>query len=231
MFSLTLSSSSDLGKNLSEAFMPEKVNFFGIDVSPSMITAIIVSMALILIAAILHITVVRKMTNVPSRTQAFLEMLVSGFSKMAKEDTKEYSNIVGAYIFSAAIFICVTTLLDLWGIRPAFADINTCLAFGIASFIFINIVGYRKKGLIKRIGRYKNPILIITDMAVPVSLSIRLFGSIISGFLIMRLLYSFIFTSFVLPAGIAVITVLLHAFIQAYVYAILTTLFIGEALE
>ena len=231
MTSILLNASSDFGKKLAEAFLPEKINIFGLDVGPSMITALFVTFFLLLIALIINLTVIKRMKNVPNRFQAVLEMIVRAFSKMAMENTETKTVFLGAYLFAGATFICISTLVDLWGIRPAFADINTCFAFGISSFILINIYGYKKKGVLGRIGRYKNPILIITDIAVPISLSIRLFGSILSGFLIMRLTYSFLVTSFVFPAGVALITTLLHAFIQAYVFVILTTLFISEAIE
>ena len=59
----------------------------------------------------------------------------------------------------------------------------------------------------------------------------RLFGSIMSGMLIMEMVYGFLMTSFVVPVIVSVITTLFHALIQAYIFATLTTLFVAEATE
>ena len=78
---------------------------------------------------------------------------------------------------------------------------------------------------------FLNPINIVTDLAVPVSMGFRLFGSIMSGMLIMEMVYGFLFTSFVVPVFVSVVTTLFHALIQAYVFATLTSLFVAEATE
>ena len=46
----------------------------------------------------------------------------------------------------------------------------------------------------------------------------------------MELVYSYIYLSFVLPAALSVIFTLFHAFMQAYVFAMLSSLFFGEAI-
>ncbi len=234
MISTFLSSSNtnqNLGERLTEAFMPPKIAIFGIQLAPSFVSAVLVSFLLIVFALIIHFTVVRKLKNTPGKVQSLLEMLVNTFEKMAGEQTKGYARYVAPFIFVAAIFICLGTLIELVGIRPIFSDINASVALGLSTFFLINVFAFKEKGLVQRLGRYKNPILAVTDIAVPVSLSIRLFGSVVSGFLIMEMLYFSIYTSIVVPAVISVITTLLHAFVQAYVFALLTTLFIGEAIE
>ena len=220
-----------LGERLGNAFMPAKVRFFGLEVSPSFVSAVFISVFLMLLALVLYFTVVRKLKKIPGRLQSFLEMAVGTFDKIAGEQTHEFSGFVGPYIFTAAIFICIGTLVELVGIRPIFSGINASVALGLTTFFLINIFALKRKGLVKRIGRYKNPILIVTDLSVPLSLSIRLFGSVTSGFLIMEMLYFSLATSLVVPAFVSVITTLMHAFVQAYVFALLTSLFIGEAIE
>lgn len=220
-----------LGERLSEAFMPPKVDFLGFAVSPGFVSAMIISGALIVLALVLRFTVISKMTNVPNKIQSFLEMLVNMFSNIAKEQTQEFSPIVSPYIFVASTYICIGTLVELLGIRPVFSDVNACAALGLSTFVLINVFALKKKGPLGRALRYKNPIIAVTDLAVPLSMTVRLFGSIVSGFLIMEMLYFTIFLSIGLPAVISVITTLLHAFVQAYVFALLTSLFIGEAIE
>ena len=219
---------SDLGERLAEALSPEKVSWFGTDilVNPSYYTGFAVMVLLVLLAVILRLTVVRKMKRVPGKVQTILETFVGGFANMA-DGTPSF---VGAYIFIAAIYIGLGTLVELLGFRPIMADLNATLAMGVSTFGLIFFYGFRVHGL-RRFKHFLNPINIVTDLAVPVSMSFRLFGSITSGMLIMELIYGMLFTSFVVPAIVSVLTTLFHALIQAYIFAQLTILFVQEATE
>lgn len=227
-----ISGSNNVRERLTEALLPEKVRLWGeFYVGPSMFTAVGVTILILTICIILRFTVIKNMRVVPKRTQMVLEMVVKSFDKLAKETTHEYAGFMGPYIMASALFIAISTLVDLLGFRPALADINSCFALGLSAFIVIHFFGIKKRGISFRLKRMLNPINIITDIAVPISLSFRLFGSIVSGLLIMNLLYSYLTLSFVLPAFVAVITTLFHAFIQAYIFANLSSLFVGEAIE
>lgn len=215
---------------VTEALEPETVNFLGIDVNPSYFTALGVTIFLLLIAVVIRIFVIPKFKKQPTGFQIMLEKLVTYFDDTAA-DTGKSASFVGPYIFTAASFIAIGTLVELLGVRPAFADINTCFAFGLTTFVYINICGFQQKGLLGRTKHYLNPINIVTDLSVPLSLSLRLFGSIMSGFIIMEVVYNFIYTSFVLPVIVSVITTLFHAAIQSFLFATLTTVFIREAVE
>lgn len=229
MFGFMLAES--VGERLAEALLPEPVRLFGdLSVNPSYFTAVGVTLFLILVAALIRIFFIPKFKEVPSAFQLFLESIVNFFDKLAHDTAHDTANFVGPYIFTAAVYICIGTLVELFGIRPAFADINTCISMGFMTFVIINFFGAKKKKW-RRATRYLNPINIMTDLAVPVSLSIRLFGSIVSGLLIMELVYSYIAMSFAIPAVLSVITTLFHALIQAYIFATLTSLFVGEAIE
>ena len=224
-----LLAANDVNEKLTETLSPEKVSLFGtsVMVNPSFYTALAVSAILIVAAIILRFTVVNKMKDIPGKVQMILEMFVGGFSKMAEG---KYSGFVGGYIAIAAIYIGLGTLVELLGFRPVMADLNACVAMGVSTFGLIFFYGFKANGK-NRLKHFLNPINIVTDLAVPVSLSFRLFGSIMSGLLITELVYSFLFTSFVVPVIVSVITTLFHAFIQAYIFATLSTLFIAEATE
>ena len=63
---------------------------------------------------------------------------------------------------------------------------------------------------------------------LPISMSFRLFGAVLSGLLVTELVYYYVTLSFVLPVVVAVLFTLLHALIQTYVLTMLTALFYGE---
>lgn len=225
MFNLLLSESASLGEVLKEAMFPEKVEFFGLLVNPTLITAVLVSIILLATALIIRLFFIPKFKNVPGPFQYFLESLVKFFDKIAKETAEEESNIVGCYIFTAALYICFGTLIELLGFRPIMSSINTCVTVAFSTYIMLLYYGIRNKGLVKGV------LNSMKNVTVPISMTFRLYGSILSGFLIMEIFYSFIFLKIALPAVFSVMFTLFHAFIQSYVFAMLSSLFIGEALE
>lgn len=224
-----------IGDAVREALEPEAVDFFGIAVNPSFFTAIFVSIILIVFAAAVRIFVIPRFKKMPSGLQLALESFVSYFDKTTHDAVHRHSGFIGPYVLTASVFIALSTLIELVGLRPAFASINTCFAFGLMTFIMIQISGVRQNrfgGHIKeRYGGLIKAINVVTDLSIPISMSFRLFGSIMSGFIVMELLYSMVFTSIALPAALSVITTFFHAFIQAYLFTILTNVFVGEVVE
>lgn len=226
-----------LNSNLSEvvenALNPHKMDFLGLKISPGLITAFIFSIFIIILAVLIRVFFIPKFkkNKVPSKLQIFLEYMVSYFDTTSSESVHKHASFVGPYVFTAAAFIAITTLSELLGFTPTFSSINACIAFGLMTFIVIKISGTRQFGIIKRTKRLLNPINMVTDLAVPLSLSLRLFGAITSGFIIIELLYSTIYTSIALPAVVSVITTLFHALIQSYLFATLTIIFVSEAVE
>lgn len=221
----------DMSDAVNEALQPELVNFFGLKVNPSLYTAFGVTAVILICCLLLRIFVVPKFQKRPKGIQIALEGIVGYFDRSATSALHRHGSFVGPYVFTAATFIALGTLVELLGIRPAFGSINTCFAFGLTTFVVINIVGFREKKLGRAKRYFPNIINIITDISVPLSLSLRLFGSIMSGFIITDLVYTYVFTSFVLPVGVAVITTLFHAAIQSYLFATLTILFVREGIE
>ena len=71
----------------------------------------------------------------------------------------------------------------------------------------------------------------LKDFSLPISMSFRLFGALLSGLLVTELVYYYINLSFVLPVVVGVMFTLLHALIQTYVLTMLVALFYGEVSE
>jgi len=214
-----------IGETLKRAMFPEEVEFLGMSMDPTLVTAILITAALLVFAVLIRLLVIPKFSTVPSKLQLILESLVNAFDNIARDTASEEAGIVGPYIFTAAIYICIGTLAELVGLRPIMSSINTCIAVSISTYIMILILGIKHKGVLGGItGTIKN-------ITLPISMSFRLFGSILSGFLIMELAYYFIWLSFVVPAALSLMFTLFHALIQSYIFAMLTAMFTGEALE
>ena len=71
----------------------------------------------------------------------------------------------------------------------------------------------------------------LKDFSLPISMSFRLFGALLSGALVTELVYYYAALSYVLPVIVGVMFTLLHALIQAYVLTMLVSTFYGESTE
>ena len=214
-----------------------KISLFGItDVNPSVISAMTVTAILLLFAALIRIFAIPRFKYVPNKFQLLLEQLVGFFDGLAKSNSPHRNGFLGAYIFSAGVYIFVGTTFELFGIQgitteghhialPApLSDINAAIAMGFLSYTIILSGGIAGNG-IRGIG------LTLKDFSLPISMSFRLFGALLSGLLVTELVYYYIQLSFVLPVVVGVMFTLLHALIQTYVLTMLTALFYGEVSE
>ncbi len=224
---------SELGEKV---FPKEVLNIGGFSINESVITGFIVVAVILLVALILRLTVIRRWKTTPTPMQMFLEWLVSFFDKSADDMTENYGCFMGPYTFGAAAYICCGVLAEAFGLRPSIADIGACLALALCTFLFIHMFGFMRNK-VRRLTHYLNPINLITDISVPVSMTFRLFGSILSGMIIMDLIYIliegvwYLGLPLILPAVLTPVFTLFHAFIQSYVFASLTLTFVQEAIE
>ena len=210
-----------------------KVSLFGImDVNPGMLAGVVVSGFLIVLALICRIFVIPRFTMVPGKLQLVLETVVGLFDNMAKSNSKIHG-FLGAYIFAAGAYIFTGTLFELFGIQaitttgrsislPApLSDINGAIMMGCLTYLIIMSGGIAGNG-VKGIGKT------LKEYSLPISLSFRLFGALLSGALVTELVYYYNSLSYVLPVLVGVMFTLLHALIQAYVLTMLCSLFYGQ---
>lgn len=216
----------DLSETMSKALFPNDVDFFGLKVSPSFISALIVSAFLIVAAIIIRVFVIPRFKKVPGKFQILLESLVGYFDNLAKSNSPAHNSFVGMYVFVAGVYIFFGTIIELFGFRAVLGDLNSCFVLGICSYLVI-LIG----GLVHNKAR---GFAALKDFSLPFSMSFRLFGAIISGVLVTELIYegfAVISYTVVVPVFVSVLFTLLHAVIQAYVLTMLTAMFFGENTE
>ena len=213
-----------------------KMSLCGLEVNPGLISAYVVTAILLVAAALIRIFAIPKFKTVPGKFQSVIEKLVEFFSDMAHTNSHHKPRFVGAYIFSAGVYIFFGTLFELFGIQwvttngmsmslPApISDINAAIAMGVTSYAVI--LG---AGII--CGGFRGALGVLKDFSLPISMSFRLFGALISGLLVTELVYYYVSLSFVLPVIVGVLFTLLHAIVQTYVLATLVSIFYGEATE
>lgn len=214
-----------------------QIDLFGIkNVDPGAISAFVVTAILLAGAAIIRIFVIPRFKYVPGKVQLILEEAVGMFDNMAKTSSPRLNGFLGAYIFAAGVYIFFGTLFELFGIQwittagrsialPApLSDVNAAIALGCLSYLVILSGGIAGNGL-KGVGAT------LKEFSLPISMSFRLFGALLSGLLVTELVYYYISLSYVLPVLVGVLFTLLHALIQSYVLTMLTALFYGEVSE
>ena len=213
-----------------------RIDLFGKEVNPGLISAMTVSGILLVVAACLRIFIIPRFQYVPGRLQLLLEELVGLFDRMAKSNSPERNGFLGAYIFGAGVYIFTGTIFELFGLQavttqghsialPApLSDINAAIALGCLSYLVILSGGVASNGM-RGVRRT------LKEFSLPISMSFRLFGALLSGLLVTELVYYYTALSYVLPVVVGVLFTLLHALIQSYVLTTLTSLFYGEVSE
>jgi len=214
-----------------------KVSLFGlIEVNPGLISAYVVTGILIVFALLCRIFVIPRFTPVPGKLQMLLEQAVDLFDGLARGSSPHRNKFLSAYIFTAGVYIFIGTLFELLGVQavttagtsislPApLSDINGAIAMGVMSYGVILIGGLIAAGM-------RGMLHALKDFSLPISMSFRLFGALLSGALVTELVYYYTSLSFVLPVVVGVMFTLLHALIQAYVLTMLVSTFYGESTE
>jgi len=214
-----------------------QISLFGLKaVNPGMISAFLVTAILLAAAALVRIFAVPRFQLQPGKLQLLLEEAVGLFDGMARGNSPHRNCFLGAYIFSAGAYIFVGTLFELLGLQavtvhghpitlPApLSDVNAAIAMGTLSYLVIISGGVAEHGP-------KGVLRALKEFSLPISMSFRLFGALLSGLLVTELVYYYVNLSFVLPAIVGVLFTLLHALIQTYVLTMLTALYYGEVSE
>ncbi len=174
--------------------------------------------------------------------EAFYNFIHGLVVENAGERNKKWIPYVGAVFL--AMFI--SNIIGLFGVQTPTSNLGLTATLGIASFVFIQTTGLVKKGLGHLKGYFEPifilaPINIIGDFSLPISLSVRLFANIFSGFILLSLVYAvwgMLADIVVLQFVINFVAAFLHGyfdvfvgFLQTYVFFTLTMYFIGDASE
>ncbi len=182
--------------------------------------------------------VMKHAEEVPSGFQNFVELIVEMLDKMIGTTMGKHAPKFRNYIGTIFIFILLSNISGLFGLRPPTADYGVTFALGILTFILIhyNEFKYQKvSGVIKGLcdpWPIWLPINIIGNVAVPISLSLRLFANILSGAVMMALIYGLLSkVAIIWPAALHVYFDLFSGSIQTYVFCMLTMTYISSACD
>lgn len=160
--------------------------------------------------------------------------------------------------FVAAILglSALSSLISLLGMYPPTADLNTVLGWAILVFILITYFKIRTNGFGGYLKGFTEPIVVFTpfnilgEIATPVSMAFRHFGNVVSGTVISALVYAALaglstllfgwlpglvgkipYLQVGIPAFLSIYFDLFSSCIQAFIFAMLTMLYIASAAE
>jgi F-type H+-transporting ATPase subunit a len=176
----------------------------------------------------------------PTKVQHVLEVVLDAIQGLMKEvigkETRKFLPLIG----TLAIYILLGNII---GLIPGFlsptSNLNVTASCAICVFVYYNYQGIRKHGLVKYLKHFAGPVWwlswllfpveIVSHMARPFSLSMRLFGNIFAEELIVSSLNKYIFPFL---ASVPVMFLALFAStIQAFIFILLTMVYISGAVE
>lgn len=211
-----------------------RLNVFGQEVylTTTHVSLLVVCVGLILFAFVVN----RKLkdTEHPSGLQNAAELIVEMLDGMVKNSMGKNAVKYRNYIGTLFIFLLISNISGLLGLRPPTADYGVTFPLGVITFVLIqyNNIKWNKMGALTDLFKplpFLFPINLIGEIAVPFSVSLRLFGNVVSGTVIMALIYGLLSKVAILWPGI------LHAYfdlfsgaIQTYVFCMLTMVWITQ---
>lgn len=183
-------------------------------------------------------------SKVPSKTVVVIETIANMIMNILKSNlgkhTVKYVPIFGTIL----VVMIASNLLGLIGLQSPTSNIGVNLVLGVFYFVIIQTAALKTNGVVGRIKGllepfpFLLPLNILGELALPLSLSIRLFGNILSGSIIMLLIYTLMSHLGVFGILGYTITPVLHiyfdvfsGFVQGYVFMMLGSFFLGEQLE
>jgi F-type H+-transporting ATPase subunit a len=120
------------------------------------------------------------------------------------------------------------------GVTPPTASLAATSALAVVVLLAVPVMGIRARGLRGYLRDYfqPNPLFaplhLISELSRTLALSMRLFGNMMSGHLVVALLVAL--TGFLVPTPMMALDVLI-GLLQAYIFAILATVYVGAALR
>ena len=189
-----------------------------------------------------------------SKRQLVAEWIVEQVEKLVRENMGEEFVSWSPFICAILGLSAFSSLSALLGMYPPTADLNTIAGWSILVFSLITFYKIKANGFLGYLKGYTEPIKIFTpfnilsELGTPISMTFRHFGNIVSGVVISTLVYAGLaslstlllgwlpgllgkipFLQVGIPAVLSIYFDLFSSCMQAFIFAMLTMLYIGNA--
>lgn len=188
--------------------------------------------------AVCSFVATRSLQFAPSGFQNFMEVIVDAFHNLLIDTMGPEGKRFFPLIATLGMFILTSNLLGLIpGFESPTGNLNTTVAMALVVFVLTHIVGVKVHG-IKYLKQFMGPVWwltplmlpieIVSHLSRPISLSVRLFGNIEGGHIVLAVL--FILVPLLVPLPILVLKLLISV-IQTLVFMLLSMMYIAGAME
>lgn len=171
----------------------------------------------------------------PNRWRTALEVIVQGIANQIREIAPGRTTHILYFAGTLFLFILVSNLLTVVpGFHTPTASLSTTTALALSVLLAVPMFGISHRGLLGYLKSYAEPtplmlpLNIVGEISRGISLAIRLYGNIMSGAVIVAILLSI--APFFFPVLMDMLG-LLTGVIQAYIFAILATVYIASACD
>ncbi|MCL2366045.1 MAG: F0F1 ATP synthase subunit A [Oscillospiraceae bacterium] len=175
--------------------------------------------------------------EIPTGFQNVIEALIEVFENYLRNTVGSKLMFLGNWFFTLFLFILVSNISGATpGFRPPTADWSMTVALAIVTFVLIQAMGIKYRGLEYVLSFFKPfplflPVNLIGELARPIAISFRLFGNMLAGLIMMSLIYALapLFAQFLLPAALHIYFDLFAGLIQTYIFVTLSMAFVSSA--
>ena len=203
-------------------------------IGPALITEpVVVTWAIIALLGGCAALSTRRLTLTPSKTQATVEILVSAIDDQIRGTMQRDPAPFRALIGSIFLFVLISNWSSLVpGVEPPTAHIETDAAMALIVFVATIAWGVRTRGLLGYLATFAEPswvmipLNIVEQFTRTFSLIVRLFGNVMSGVFVIGIVLTL--AGLIVPIPLMALD-LLTGTVQAYIFAVLATVFIGAA--
>jgi F-type H+-transporting ATPase subunit a len=217
------------------------MKLFGKDivVPDSVVNSWIVVIILTIFALVVNSKIKKaKVDEKPSKFLNVVEALIQGIDGLVESTMGSKNMFFAPYITTLVLYLLVANLFGLLGFTPPTSDYSVTLTLALMTFALTQFYRAKSKGFVGFFKSFTEPLPLLTPLNVidefanPISLSFRLFGNVLSGVIIMSLVYS------ALGYFAPILTPVMHAYfdvfsgiLQTFIFSMLTMIFISSAME
>lgn len=168
-----------------------------------------------------------------SRWQNLLEVLVEGLNEQIRLISRQAPGPYLPFVGTLFLFVAASNLLSIVpGYLPPTASLSTTTALALAVFVAVPLYGIQRRGLLAYFAEYLKPSVfmlpfnILGELTRTLALAVRLYGNIMSGTIVGAILLSVM--PFFFPILLQFLG-LITGLVQAYIFAVLSMVFIASA--
>lgn len=224
-----------------------KFEICGVDLSfTNSSLAVLVAVCLIYV---LFACGLKKDGMVPNRLQAFIEIIHNFIAGTIKDNTGTAGLKYFPFVFSIFFFVLLGNLLGMVPYMFTFTShIIVTFTLAMIVFLFVTILGivlhgfhffslFMPKGVSLLLAPVLVPIEMISYLARPISLSVRLFANMMAGHVVMKVFAGFVVMMGVFGIAPMALNVVLTgleiiiALLQAYIFTLLTCVYLNDAVN